>query len=537
MFIFNFFMSSSHHSVELFTFLFSQHPVDMETHENVKRYVNLLLSAHSLKNRHQFILDCIKEKVVPNCSKHILKNSHRIFPTYAQYFLQSIANNLKLDELAKFEEARLAHASLITDKLLDSRTKSRIKRRIKTSNQTQLKSHQQKLHSLCTRSPWKNIGRKDLVLNLSNTSLNPIEEEALSLGLKFATGHPKFDLADIISANYKHTDSNLNKGFIQGIIAASTTPGHTTPSIPYRYSIALANLAKNEHLTITSADKGGGTVIMNTIDYNNKMLDLLNDTSTYLPIDLTTIQRSIVNFNQTYKKIIGRKHDEWLALIEYHPRIPKIYGLPKTHKKDVPMRPIVSSIDSAPHKIGKALAKILTPLLGKISPAHLRNSGDLLNRIKHLDLHGMSLSSLDVKSLYTNIPVHKCIDKLEHYLKNTSLDLPFPADKILKLCTLCTNLCFFEFNGQFFKQISGLPMGSPLSGVLACLFLEFLEAGPFQYLLPPNSHYFRYIDDTLLIHPDHLNLPTLVDNLNSVEPSIILPTRLSPATPALSSMF
>ena len=73
---------------------------------------------------------------------------------------------------------------------------------------------------------------------------------------------------------------------------------------------------------------------------------------------------------------------------------------------------------------------------------------------------------------------------------------------------------------HFYKQKFGLPMGSPLCGVLACLFLEFLESGPFQYILPNNSNFFRYIDDMLFIYPKNCNLSYIIDKLNDVEPSI-----------------
>ena len=63
-------------------------------------------------------------------------------------------------------------------------------------------------------------------------------------------------------------------------------------------------------------------------------------------------------------------------------------------------------------------------------------------------------------------------------------------------------------------------MGSPLSGVLACLFLETLEAGPFRQILPTNSTYFRYIDDALIIYPRRTNLETLTAKLNQVEDTI-----------------
>ena len=59
-------------------------------------------------------------------------------------------------------------------------------------------------------------------------------------------------------------------------------------------------------------------------------------------------------------------------------------------------------------------------------------------------------------------------------------------------------------------------MGSPLSGVLACIHLEYLEPGPFKYSIPNTAHYFRYIDDILHIYPQGLNLHSITDKLNNV---------------------
>ena len=81
---------------------------------------------------------------------------------------------------------------------------------------------------------------------------------------------------------------------------------------------------------------------------------------------------------------------------------------------------------------------------------------------------------------------------------------------------LCTSHYYFQYN-TFYKQKFGLPMGSPLSWVLACIYLEFLESGPFKYIIPDTAHYFRYIDDILLIYPQDLDLHSITDKLN-VEP-------------------
>ena len=63
-------------------------------------------------------------------------------------------------------------------------------------------------------------------------------------------------------------------------------------------------------------------------------------------------------------------------------------------------------------------------------------------------------------------------------------------------------------------------MGSPLSGVLASIYQEFLESGPFKYIIPNTSQYFRYIDDVLLIYPQDLDWHSITAWLKNLKPSI-----------------
>ena len=41
---------------------------------------------------------------------------------------------------------------------------------------------------------------------------------------------------------------------------------------------------------------------------------------------------------------------------------PRLYGLPKTHKKDCPLRPILSMIGSAQHKLAQYMSRLLKPV-------------------------------------------------------------------------------------------------------------------------------------------------------------------------------
>ena len=53
---------------------------------------------------------------------------------------------------------------------------------------------------------------------------------------------------------------------------------------------------------------------------------------------------------------------------------PRLYGLPKIHKPDVPLRPILSMIKSPQHKIAKFLNFLLEPVLQYFSRYTVKDS-------------------------------------------------------------------------------------------------------------------------------------------------------------------
>ena len=85
---------------------------------------------------------------------------------------------------------------------------------------------------------------------------------------------------------------------------------------------------------------------------------------------------------------------------------PRIYGLPKVHKPDWPLRPIVSFINSPLYNLSKFIAKILTPLINS-NNLSIKNSFELIDKISNFKINDNDLMlSFDVVSLFTKIPVH-----------------------------------------------------------------------------------------------------------------------------------
>ena len=92
---------------------------------------------------------------------------------------------------------------------------------------------------------------------------------------------------------------------------------------------------------------------------------------------------------------------------------PKFYGLPKIHKRDIPLRPIVSSRGSISYEVAKELVRITRPLVGS-SAHHIKDTGDFIEQIKGIILLvNESITSYDVSVLFTSVPIDPAIDIIE----------------------------------------------------------------------------------------------------------------------------
>ena len=94
-----------------------------------------------------------------------------------------------------------------------------------------------------------------------------------------------------------------------------------------------------------------------------------------------------------------------------------LYGLPKIHKPDTPLRPIVSSCGSVTYGVAKELAKILKPLVGN-SPHHINSTQDFVEQARHITLvPGECLSSYDMSPLFTSVPVDPAYNIIKDLLE------------------------------------------------------------------------------------------------------------------------
>ena len=97
----------------------------------------------------------------------------------------------------------------------------------------------------------------------------------------------------------------------------------------------------------------------------------------------------------------------------------------------------------------------------------------------------------------------------------TASELPLPPEDFLELVKLCVSFNVFTFGTDEFLQNHGLAMGSPLSPVLACLYMEDLEAGPIQDIIG-NNLWIRYIDDCLFVGESDSFCDDILKKINNI---------------------
>ena len=135
-----------------------------------------------------------------------------------------------------------------------------------------------------------------------------------------------------------------------------------------------------------------------------------------------------------------------------------LYGLAKVHKKDTLLRPALS----IPGSSYENLNRFLTPFFQKLLGANIEtNTQDARKALESLTLEDdKQIVSLDLKSLYTNVPVGEVIEIALRELYSSNLAPDIPRSAMKSLLKLAMRNVQFKCNGICYVKSDGLAMGA-----------------------------------------------------------------------------
>ena len=187
------------------------------------------------------------------------------------------------------------------------------------------------------------------------------------------------------------------------------------------------------------------------------------------------------------------------------------------------MCPIVSACDIVTYNTAKFITKILQNSCHK-TLFFAKISTEFIQKIKHLaiNLEEETLVPFDVSALLTSILVPVALQVTNSKIStctNFTNVCKIPIEKFIKLLEFTITKCIFCFNKKFYKQLQYEAMGSPVSPVIANIYMEHSESLAIPSFPTLIKWWFRYVDDVhSATRKDQVN--KLQEHLNSIDPHI-----------------
>lgn len=248
-------------------------------------------------------------------------------------------------------------------------------------------------------------------------------------------------------------------------------------------------LNDNKGIIVSTADKGGKSILMDYSQYHNKMRTFIKDCiidRIFFPVyDHPLVVRIYVESkyeelrNAINPFLIRDKCSNRESLcypLPFEPFIiSRIYGHLKIHKPKAPIRPIISSIDVIGKNLSSWILNKLKFIAKRFSIHNVINSHDLYKKINHLLISkNHALVTWDYDSMFTNIPFYDVKTIIRGYYHLISPHTSVPVDVFLQAISFfIEGNAYFTYDDVIYRQIKGLSMGNNLSQILAEIFTNY----------------------------------------------------------------
>ena len=183
---------------------------------------------------------------------------------------------------------------------------------------------------------------------------------------------------------------------------------------------------------------------MDKSDYLNKLNLIVSDISKFQKLDVDDIFSCVLKTENSLKYYINKyvkpklSADSLVSILPKGSQPGRLYGLPKIHKNNCPLRPVVSMTNCAQYNLAQFLNKIIIPHIPK--DLWVSSSTEFLNKLKSFNSPDkFNFFSLDVTSLFTNIPLNETINLAAELVYNSE------SPPLFDVCFYKTSqICYFR---------------------------------------------------------------------------------------------
>ncbi|XP_045463736.1 uncharacterized protein LOC123673296 [Harmonia axyridis] len=498
----------------------------------------------SLHNRRIFLLRCRSAGIKPNHLTNSIKgidsllaDSHGIIRNQVNRYNNRLVDNLlNLEISITVDNIRRSESEIVKIKQQLTNIMSEI---VVENFQRKMEiNYKKKFYRIkeTNISKFRRLesARKDLIKvqenwfkNISGISIPEDVRTFLSLGPKFNITPKKSDLnlgsllADV-EGLVSVSPPEMRNILTSKVVNVVTNYVHSRDTTYDPIRIMMMNtksfLRAHQELLVTRSDKGNVSVIMKKSDYIDLSRELLTDEEHYqvLTRDPTsTIQQKSNKLMIKVRRKIGDDSGIIKKHTIYNSKVPKFYGLPKVHKPQLALRPIISSLDAPTSCISQYVTDLLTISYNRDNEFYVPDSfsfSDFINNFKCPP--DFVLVSLDVVSLFTNIPFELVELSVVRHWNEISRHTQMSQNDLLELVRFIFDNTYFTYQGRYYRQTLGSPMGGKLSPILAQYVLDDLLTSVLPGLPFVMPFLKKYVDDLICMIPEG-SLATVLEHFNS----------------------
>jgi hypothetical protein len=274
--------------------------------------------------------------------------------------------------------------------------------------------------------------------------------------------------------------------------------------------IYLYKFMREKPFKVAECDKNIGISILSHDIYDKLCYEHLNDNNTYTLLDNDPLELTNFSLLQMVTELLtinAISENLFNKLQVKNSNLGKFRILLKLHKEKLKSRPIINCSNHPTSNLCLLVDVILQPFV-RACDSFIQDSQNLIQKTKDFRFITDSLLySADFESLYTNINLDHALFVITDYLSTRFKSNEIKIEAFHRILKFIFENNVFIFKDRYYKQKSGIAMGSKCGPSIANIYISILENNFITIHKP--LLYVRFIDDIFIITLQNFNIELL----------------------------